>query len=153
MSGNDADAPRLVIPALGGVYKALEPYTYPLVRFVAGAALVPHGWVKLIGGGVEGTAGFMAKIGLEPAYPLALYIGALELVGGILLAVGLLTRFVAIQVVGFMVVSAFYVHWGNGFAWNKGGYEYPLFWGIVALTIAVRGGGRLSLDRAIGREF
>ena len=84
---------------------------------------------------------------------LAVYIALLELVGGTLLAVGLLTRLVAVQVVGFMAVSAFYVHWGDGFFWNNHGFEYPLFWGVVALAIAVRGGDRLSIDRLIGKEF
>ena len=33
------------------------------------------------------------------------------------------------------------------------GYEYPLFWGLVALSFVIRGGGRYSVDAAIGREF
>lgn len=145
--------PRRLIPALAAVYDALSPYSYPLIRFVAGAMLVPHGWMKWIGGGLSGTAQGMANLGLEPAYLLASYIGLLELVGGTLLAIGLLTRLMAIQVVGFMAVAAFYVHMPNGFLWGNGGFEYPLFWGLVALAITIRGGGRLSVDRAIGREL
>lgn len=148
-----ASEPRRLIPALSTVYDALSPYSYPLIRFVAGAALIPHGWGKLVEGGISGTAGFMAKLGLQPAYALATYVGLLELVGGAMLALGLLTRLVAIQVVGFMAVAAFYVHWPNGYLWGNGGFEYPLFWGLVALAITLRGGGRLSLDRAIGIEL
>jgi putative oxidoreductase len=92
-------------------------------------------------------------MGLEPANLLAPYIGLLELVGGTMLAIGFLTRLVAIQVVGFMAVATFYVHWSNGFFWPDGGFEYPLFWGLIALAIVIRGGGKLSVDRAIGREF
>lgn len=84
---------------------------------------------------------------------VARYIAFLELIGGVLLAVGFVTRLVAIRVIGFMAVAAFYVHWGNGFLWIKGGYEYPLFWGLVALAILFRGGSPLSVDRAIGSEF
>ena len=40
-----------------------------------------------------------------------------------------------------------------GFFWTDGGYEYPLLWGIAALTFAIRGGGRYSLDALIGREI
>ncbi len=144
---------RLFIPALGGFYRAASELSYPLIRFVAGAMLVPHGWMKTFGGALAGTAQGMGNMGLEPAYLLAVYIAILELVGGTLLALGLLTRLVAIQVVGFMAVAAFYVHWGNGFLWVKGGYEYPLFWGIVALAILFRGGGRFSVDRLIGKEL
>ncbi len=148
-----AREPKLIIPALGGLYRAVSDLAYPLVRFTAGVMLIPHGWGKFMGGQLAGTAGFMSKIGLEPAYFLATYLGLLELIGGTLLAIGLLTRLVAIQVIGFMAVAAFYVHWGNGFLWTKGGFEYPLFWGLVALAILFRGGGPLSVDRAIGREF
>jgi putative oxidoreductase len=70
-----------------------------------------------------------------------------------MLAAGLFTRFVAAQVIGFMAVAAFKVHWGAGFFWNKGGYEYPLFWGLMALAILIRGGGALSLDFRIGKEL
>lgn len=142
-----------MLPWLARLTSPLEPYAYPLIRFSAGAILVPHGWAKLVGGGLSGTAAFMAKIGLEPATALATYIALLELVGGAMLALGLLTRLVAIQVVGFMAVAAFYVHWGNGSCWAKGGYEYPLLWGLVALAIAAKGGGWLSLDRRLGREL
>ncbi|MCH7543119.1 MAG: DoxX-like protein, partial [Proteobacteria bacterium] len=41
----------------------------------------------------------------------------------------------------------------NGFFWFNGGYEYPLLWGVVALAIVFCGGGALSVDRKIGREF
>jgi putative oxidoreductase len=109
--------------------------------------------MKLFADALAGTVPGMGRMGLEPAYPLAVYIALLELVGGTLLALGYLTRLVAIQVIGFMVVAAFYVHLGNGFLWIKGGYEYPLFWGIVALAILFRGGGPLSVDRLIGKEF
>ncbi len=150
------EPPRLIIPALGPLYDRLAIFAYPMVRFITGALLVPHGGAKLFGWfGVDiaGTAAFFAKLGLVPALPLAYYIGVLEFFGGIMIAVGLLTRFWAIQVVGFMAVAAFYVHWDNGFLWIQGGFEYPLMWGVVALAVFIEGGGPLSLDRAIGREL
>ena len=153
MTESETGGPELYFPALGGVYEKLTPYTWPLVRVTVGLMLVPHGWMKLIGGGLEGTARFMAQIGLEPAYPLARYIALLELGGGVLLALGLFTRPIAVLVVGFMAVSAYYVHAANGFLWIKGGFEYPLFWGLVALAIAVRGGGPKSLDARMKRQF
>lgn len=149
----DTQQPQLIIRPLAGFYRAVSDLAYPLVRFVAGVMLIPHGGMKFFGGALAGTAQGMSNMGLEPAYPLAVYIGLLELVGGTLLAVGLLTRLVAIQVIGFMAVATFYVHWGNGFLWINRGYEYPLFWGIVALAILFRGGGPLSVDRLIGKEF
>jgi putative oxidoreductase len=52
-----------------------------------------------------------------------------------------------------MSVAIVCVHLPNGFFWTSGGFEYPLLWGIVALYFVVRGGGRYSVDTAIGREI
>ena len=52
-----------------------------------------------------------------------------------------------------VAVAVFKVHLANGFFWSNGGYEYPLLWGLIALALAFRGGGELSIDRALGREF
>jgi putative oxidoreductase len=154
MTDTEEDQLRLIIPALGPLYEKFEPFTWPLVRVTAGLMLVPHGWGKLFTeGGVGNLAGGMAKMGLEPAYPLALYIALLELAGGLMLALGLFTRLIATLVVGFMAVAAFFVHWGNGFLWINKGYEYPLFWGLVCIALAIRGGGPMSLDAKMGREF
>ncbi len=146
----------LIIPALGGIYDNVSGLAYPLVRLVTGALLIPHGCQKLFGwfgGDINATAAFFSQIGLEPALPLAYLVGVTELFGGILLAIGLLTRPVAVMVLVQMAVAMFLVHLGNGFFWNEGGFEYPLMWGLLALAIAFRGGGPLSVDRAIGREF
>ena len=56
---------RRIIKALDPIYDALEPLSYPLIRFVAGAMLVPHGYAKVFGG-IEGTTKFFASVGLEP---------------------------------------------------------------------------------------
>lgn len=143
---------RLVIPALGTVYERLAPYSWPMVRAVTGLMLIPHGYMKLFGGGLEGTIGFLSNLGFEPAIFWGWLIALLEFVGGILLAVGFMTRIVAVMVVGFMAVAAFVVHWDNGFFWNQGGYEYPLMWGVIALAILFRGAGEMSVDAKLGRE-
>jgi putative oxidoreductase len=41
----------------------------------------------------------------------------------------------------------------RGFGWAQGGFEYPLFWGLIMFAIALRGGGPYSLDRRIGKEL
>ena len=88
--------PGLMISALGGIYEKSSLYVEPLLRFVAGAMLVPHGCQKLFGmfggGGLSGTAMFMDKAGYSPGMLWAAVVGCTELFGGILLAVGLLTR-------------------------------------------------------------
>ncbi|HEU0069688.1 MAG TPA: DoxX family protein [Alphaproteobacteria bacterium] len=149
--------PRLFIPALAPLYAKLRGLGYPIIRIAAGLLLLPHGAQKLFGwfggGGIQGTAGFFTKMGIEPAVPMVVLAGAAEFFGGILLVLGLLTRPAALAVFILMMVAVFKVHLGAGFFAGKGGYEFALLWGLVALGIALRGGGPLSLDRKIGREF
>ena len=148
---------RLFVPALGGFYDAVSGLGYPLIRFFTGLILMPHGAGKLFGWfggrGIEGTAAGFAKMGLEPALPLATLVGVTEFFGGLLVAIGLLTRPAALGVAVLMAVAVFQVHLKNGFFWFNGGYEYPLLWGMIAIAIVFRGGGALSVDRKIGREF
>ena len=76
---------------------------------------------------------------------------ALETLGGLCIALGLFTRFWAAAVTIEMCVIVY--HHLPKFSWGERGYEYPLFWGLVMLAIALRGGGPYSLDRRIGREL
>jgi putative oxidoreductase len=143
------------IPALAPITNALSPLAEPLIRATAGLLLVPHGAQKLFGWfggyGIEATGQFFSsKLGLPAS--LALLAGLIEFVGGLMLAAGLGTRVVAALVAGMMAVAVLRVHLGAGFFWTDGGFEYPLFWGIVALAFAIRGGGRYSLDALIGYE-
>jgi putative oxidoreductase len=147
---------RPLLPFVAPLTKALSPLAEPMVRVTAGLLLMPHGAQKLFGlfggYGLEATGQFFAtKLGLPPA--LAAIAGAIEFFGGLFLALGLLTRPVAALVVGLMSVAVVSVHLGNGFFWTEGGFEYPLFWGIVALSYVIRSGGAWSLDAVIGREF
>lgn len=147
---------RPIIPALGGFHRKAAGLGYPIIRFFTGLMLMPHGAAKLFGwfgGDIERTAGFFAAKGLEPALPLAYLVGATEFIGGFFLAIGFLVRPTALAVTILMAVAAFHIHLANGFFWSKGGYEYPLLWGLIALALALGGAGRWSVDRCIGREF
>ena len=143
---------RRIIKVLDPIYDVLEPLSYPLIRFVAGAMMVPHGYAKVFGG-IEGTTKFFASVGLEPALTLAWYVGLLELVGGVCVAFGFLTRFISAQLVGLLAVATFYIHLPSGFLWVKGGFEYPLFWMVIMIAITIQGGGKLSVDNLMAKEF
>jgi len=145
-----------IIPFIGDITRQLAPLGEPLTRVVAGLFLMPHGAQKLFGlfggYGLDATGQFFAsKLGLPPV--LATVTGLIEFFGGLCLALGLLTRPAAALVVGMMVVAVVHVHLPNGYFWTDLGYEYPLMWGLIALSFVIRGGGRHSLDAAIGREF
>lgn len=145
-----------VLPVFRPLTDALAPLGEPLARVVAGTMLMPHGAQKLFGWfggyGLEATGQFFAtKLGLPAS--LALVTALIELGGGLLLALGLATRFAAGAVTVMMAVAVFHVHLGNGYFWMSGGYEYPLMWGLLAFSFVLRGGGRYSLDAKIGYEL
>lgn len=134
---------------------ALSDISFTLVRATAGAFLIPHGAQKLFGWfggyGLTATAQFFdGTLGLHPGIVFASLAGFVEFFGGLALVLGLLTRTAAFGVAVLMAVAAFGVHLSKGFFWTGGGYEYPLFWGLVAVAIALNGGGRYSVDRRLG---
>lgn len=145
------ERPRLLIPALGPLYGRLAPVTEPLIRLVAGLSLMAHGFPILFSN-TAGAARFFESIGFAPGLFWAYVVGLVELVCGLFLAVGFLTRLVAVPIIGFLAVAILTYHWQFGFAWQNRGFEYPLFWSIVVFHFLVRGGGKWSIDALIGRE-
>ena len=146
---------RPIIPFLTPLWAALTEPAYALLRFTAGAFLVPHGLWKLFGitGSQEEMLAFFQGIGIEPAFPLMIAVGLVEVIGGALIAVGLLTRPAALAATATTATAALYFHLQHGFYVDTGGVEFSALWAIALLYIGVRGGGAISLDRAIGREF
>jgi putative oxidoreductase len=112
--------------------------TYALLRFMAGAMFTLHGAQKLFG--------FLGPQMRSPAMmPVA---GVIELVGGLMIALGLFAGWAAFIASGEMAVGYFMVHAPNGF-WptvNKG--ELAVLYCFVFLYIASRGSGRYSLEGA-----
>jgi putative oxidoreductase len=152
--GKRGNRPRLFFPQLETFYQSISGLAYPFIRFVTGAMLVPHGWRKFVDSGTQkSVVELFHKLGLEPAGILYWLVGSLELFGGIMLAIGLFTRPVALAIAIEMLVISFDVYGPNGFFAGARGYEHTLLWGLVALAIAARGGGRQSADRLIGKEF
>ena len=111
---------------------------------------------KLTTGTIVGFAtGSLARRGIEPAVPLAYAVWFLETVGAICIILGLFTRVFAVAIgIEFLIIT-FHAHFPQGFGWSRpgGGWEYPLFWGLIWVAIALRGGGPYSLDRKLGREL
>ncbi len=117
---------------------------------------MPHGLWKLFGitGGTHADmVDYFVSLGLEPAELLVYAVGVVEFLGGILIAVGFLTRPAALAAATTTGVAALYAHLPLGFYVDNGGVEFSLLWAVVLLMFAVRGGGRFSVDAWLGREF
>ena len=125
-----------------------------LLRLTVGLSMAAHGSQKAFGWfggyGPDGTGQFMEALGFRPGRRHALAAGLAELVGGLLLAVGLFTPVAAALIASVMVVAAATVHWKNGFFITSGGYELNLVFGMAALSVAFTGPGTLSLDHMAG---
>lgn len=124
-----------------------------VLRVPVGIIFTAHGAQKLFGSfgghGLEGTGQWMASIGLEPGYLMALLAGGAEFFGGLALLAGLLVRPAAAVLAVTMLVAIFTVHIGNGLFMSNGGYEFGL--ALLAITVALvfSGGGALSVDRRL----
>ncbi len=128
-----------------------------IVRIVIGLLFVGHGAQKLFGvfggAGLKGTADRFEAAGLRPGRLHAWAAGGAELVGGALLALGLLTPVGAALVIAVMVAAAVTVGRPKGL-WNvNGGYEYNLVLIAVAFALAGVGPGGWSLDDALGIDW
>ena len=123
------------------------------LRIGVGVILAAHGAQKLFGWfggyGLEGTGQWMASIGLEPGYLMALAAGSAEFFGGIALIIGLLTRPAAIVSAFTMLVAMVVVHLEHGFFLATNGIEFSLILLIGSAVIALQGAGKISLDAYI----
>ncbi len=124
---------------------------YALLRVVCGAFLVAHGWPKWVAGVETFATNGLARRGIEPALPLAWMVVSIEVIGGALIAIGLLTRPAAAIATGHLLFITLFVSWPLGFAWMRGGWEYPAMWTVVLAYIALKGGGSVSLGRLFPR--
>ncbi|AOE49455.1 DoxX family protein [Kangiella sediminilitoris] len=126
------------------------------IRLPLGIIFMAHGAQKLFGWfggyGLEGTGQWMASIGFEPGYIMALLAGSAEFFGGLALFIGLLTRPAAI-LTAFTMLVAMTVHIGNGLFVSNNGYEFALILLAASVSLAVSGAGRLSIDKVLGRKL
>ena len=127
------------------------------LRIVVGLTMAAHGAQKAFGWwagpGPEGWRKAMTAMGYRPPALWAVVSTLVELVGGVLLTIGLFTPFAAAALIAQSVVIIGQVHWSKGF-WNRNsGYEFPLVLGAGAVAVELTGPGALSLDRALGIAF
>lgn len=130
----------------------------PLVlRVPVGLTLAAHGSQKLFGMfggyGLEGTGQWMASLGLEPGYLMALLAGSAEFFGGLALVLGLLTRPAALVTAFTMLVAIFSTHISNGLFISNNGYEYALALLAVTASLVIQGGGRFAVDNVINARL
>ncbi|MGH6781055.1 MAG: DoxX family protein [Sphingomonadaceae bacterium] len=117
-----------------------SPIALAALRIMAGLLFLSHGLVKLFGF----PAG--AQPGVQPLMSLLGAAAVLELIGGLLIILGLFTRPVAFLLSGQMAVAYFLVHAPQGFHPVLNGGEASILFCFIFLYLAAAGGGAFSLD-------
>ncbi len=180
---------RLILPVLAPFYTSFaEPVGWAVFRILVGGVLVYEGWPKILA--PFGQSGFVEALGFHPGWVFSPLLAAMQFFGGMLIAIGLLTRPLALANTVMLLVTLWfhYTHpFGevfftpDGLAYlqahadmltdagkarllKDGGavflelvqgkaYYASVFWAAAAALIAAFGGGPLSVDRRLGREF
>ena len=144
---------KLFGPALRRISGVLGECADLLLRVLVGVLFIPHGYAKLfVATGKFIT--FFDGLGFNPAIVVTYFIGSLEFFGGLAIIFGFLTRPLAFMLFFEMAVAAVMVHLPKGWSSASGGAEYVVALSAISLILALRGGGRWSLDRLLfRREF
>lgn len=146
----------------GKLISTKRDWIAPILRWTLALVILPHGLQKAFGWfgghGFEGTMGFLTgSMGLPAA--VAFLVIAAELLGPLGLAAGFLSRVAAFGVGAVMVGAVLTVHLQNGFFMNwtgsggGEGFEYHLLVLGLVLAILIKGGGAMSVDRALQRKL
>ncbi|HOX55101.1 MAG TPA: DoxX family protein [Candidatus Omnitrophota bacterium] len=118
------------------------------LRLGIGIMFTMHGLQKafgLLGGpGIQGFSGFLTKLGLTPATPLAYLVAYVELIGGLFIILGLFTKLAALLLIVVMVVAVAKVHLANGF-FGPAGFEYPFVILSALITLLLSEPGKFCL--------
>ncbi|WP_428776598.1 DoxX family protein [Vibrio sp.] len=132
-------------------------YSQLALRIPVGIIFAAHGGQKLFswfgGYGLEGTGQWMASIGLEPGYLMALLAGSAEFFGGLALILGLLVRPAAAVLAFTMIVAIFAVHIDSGLFMSNNGYEFGLALLAASVALVISGAGRGSVDAVLARRL
>ena len=122
-----------------------------VLRVTVGCVFLAHGVQKIFVYGFHGTAGAFAGMGIPAPAVTSALVALVELLGGIALIVGFLTRWAAALNGIDMVVAILLVHLKNGF-FAPGGVEYPLTLLAACIVLAIVGPGAGSADGMLERR-
>lgn len=121
------------------------PYALLILRVTLGALFLAHAGLKYLVFTPSGTAQYFASLGLPG--PLAYVTIAVETIGGVALIIGFFARFAAVTLIPILLGAIVTVHAAAGFFFTNpnGGWEFPAFWIIGLLVIALGGDGALAI--------
>ena len=128
--------------SLDNLATTCRPWALSLLRIVIGLLFLEHGTSKYLSLPVSQMTG---------ASPTTLsgFNGLIEIIGGVLIVLGLFTRPVAFILAGDMAIAYFLAHSPRGFYPLLNGGELAIVYCFVFLYIAAAGAGPLSVDHLL----
>lgn len=120
-----------------------------VLRVVAGLVFFMHGYQKLFDNGISATQTGFDMMGAPLPDLSAVIVTVVELIGGLALIVGALTRIAAVLLLIDMAAAFFIVHVENGIFAMNGGYELVFVLGGIAAALAIVGPGAYAVDSVL----
>src|SRR3954462_13162090 len=123
-----------------------------LLRISLGLMFIAHSVIlKYFTFTLAGTAQYFASIGLPG--PLAYVVFTIEAIAGVLLLLGIQTRWTALATIP-VLIGATWAHSGNGWVFNapNGGWEYPLFLVVLAVVVALQAAPAVAREQLSARN-
>jgi putative oxidoreductase len=126
------------------------PFSILIARIVVGVIFLAHAWFKIDTLGMAGTSDYFSNIGV-PLSDLAAYVvTALEIAGGLAIILGALLPVFGILLALNMIGAFWYAHLPAGFWAHEGGYEFVISLAATTLMIGFSGGGVFAVDKKLG---
>ena len=123
------------------------------MRVFLGGLFAYHGALRLlVPANLAGSISYFAQVGIPFAQPSAYIFGIVEVVAGMLLLVGVFTRWSAFVLMLEMIYIFFKVHLKGGFLVGNNGYEFVLLLIFALLFVLVNGPGHLALEKMLEEE-
>lgn len=123
------------------------PYAAFVLRLSLGVMFIAHALLKYVVFTLPGTAQFFGSLGLPPLLGYVVFFA--ELIGGILILLGVHSRWVAAALIPVLLGAA-WAHAGNGWVFSAqgGGWEYPVYLALTSLVQVLLGDGAFALRPA-----
>lgn len=121
-------------------------YGATITRLALGSVLLAHGLLKVFVFTIPGTVGFFESLGLPAIFAYLTIFG--EVIGGGALLLGVYSRLTAMLSIP-LLFGATWAHIGNGWLFSNegGGWEFPALLIVLAIAVAVQGGGAFALRK------
>lgn len=125
-----------------------------VLRLFLGILFAYHGFLRLfVPGNLKGSAIYFTQVGLPLPVISSFLFGVIELVGGVLLFFGLITRWTSVVLIIEMLVAFLFVHLKNGLLVSNNGYEFILLLVAALIVVLVNGAGHLAFGRKLGKKW